>query len=90
MKPSISITYCNRCGWLLRAGWLAQELLQTFGHDLEQVSIRPGDAGIFQIHVGETLIWDRVDDKGFPDAKTIKQRVRDEIDPGRDLGHVDR
>jgi selenoprotein W-related protein len=36
------------------------------------------------------LLWDRKEQGGFPDAKTLKQVVRDHIDPGRDLGHVDR
>jgi Rdx family len=31
VKPRIVITYCTQCQWLLRAGWLAQELLSTFG-----------------------------------------------------------
>jgi len=35
-------------------------------------------------------IWERKADGGFPDAKTLKQRVRDRLDPGRDLGHIDR
>ena len=29
-------------------------------------------------------------DGGFPEAKVLKQRVRDQIDPQRDLGHNDR
>ena len=33
-KPEIVITYCTQCQWLLRAAWLAQELLSTFGEDL--------------------------------------------------------
>ena len=31
--PSVSITYCRLCGWLLRAGWMAQELLTTFAEE---------------------------------------------------------
>jgi predicted Rdx family selenoprotein len=30
----IEITYCRLCGWGLRAGWMAQELLVTFAEDL--------------------------------------------------------
>jgi selenoprotein W-related protein len=37
-----------------------------------------------------TLVGERMRDGGFPDAKQIKQLVRDRIDPGRDLGHIDR
>lgn len=69
---------------------MAQELLSTFGTDLGEVALLPGDGGIFLIAVEETPVWDRVRDGGFPDVRTLKQRVRDCIDPTRDLGHLDR
>lgn len=37
-----------------------------------------------------TTLWDRKVDGGFPETKELKRRVRDVIEPGRDLGHVDR
>lgn len=89
-KPRISITYCTQCNWLLRSGWMAQELLQTFATDLGEVALIPGTGGIFEIRLGEELIWERKRDQGFPGPKELKQRVRDVIDPERDLGHVDR
>lgn len=36
------------------------------------------------------VLWDRKLDGGFPETKELKRRVRDVIEPGRDLGHVDR
>lgn len=89
-KPRIRITYCTQCHWLLRAAWMAQELLSTFVEDVEEVALKPGTGGIFEIHYNEDLIWERKRDGGFPDVKTLKQIVRDRIDPERDLGHVDR
>ena len=89
-KPRVSIAYCTQCNWLLRAGWMAQELLSTFRDDLGEVALIPGTGGIFEIHVGETLVWERKRDGGFPDVKALKQLVRDCIAPGRDLGHLDR
>ena len=35
-------------------------------------------------------IWDRKTDGGFPETKELKRRVRDVIQPERNLGHVDR
>lgn len=34
--PSVSFSYCTQCRWLLRAMWLAGELLTSFttGRDL--------------------------------------------------------
>jgi selenoprotein W-related protein len=79
---------------MLRAAWLAQELLQTFGQDLGEVALRPGTGGVFEIRVqledGESeLIWERKRDGGFPEAKVLKQRVRDLVWPDRGLGHSD-
>jgi selenoprotein W-related protein len=89
IAPRITITYCTQCQWLLRAAWMAQELLSTFGADLGEVALIPGTGGIFQVTYNGALVWDRKADGGFPDAKLLKQRVRDRLDPGRDLGHID-
>jgi len=89
-KPQITIHYCTQCNWLLRAGWMAQELLSTFGEELASVTLLPGTGGIFEIRCGEELIWDRKRDDGFPDAAELKRRVRDLIEPDRDMGHLDR
>jgi selenoprotein W-related protein len=89
-KPRITIAYCTQCQWLLRSAWMAQELLSTFGADLGEVALVPGTGGVFQIAYDGDVLWDRKRDGGFPDAKTLKQRVRDRLDPARDLGHADR
>lgn len=89
-KPRIQITYCTQCHWLLRAAWMSQELLSTFSEELEEVALRPGTGGVFEIHCDGALLWERRRDGGFPDVKLLKQLVRDRVDPGRDLGHVDR
>ncbi len=88
--PHVAIHYCPRCRWLLRAAWYAQELLSTFDGALGAVSLVPGEAGRFEITVDGQTVWERVADGGFPEAKVLKQRVRDRIEPGRDLGHSDR
>ncbi|WP_271880964.1 SelT/SelW/SelH family protein [Phaeobacter italicus] len=91
VKPNVTITYCIGCNWLLRAGWMAQELLQTFQDQLGGVTLIPGDmGGVFEIRLDGDLIWERKRDGGFPDVKALKTLVRDRIDPHRDLGHLDR
>ncbi|RZS87701.1 selenoprotein W-related protein [Phyllobacterium myrsinacearum] len=88
-KPRITILYCTQCSWLLRSAWMAQELLSTFGADLGEVALIPGTGGVFEIRVEDDLIWERKRDGGFPEAKVLKQKVRDIIWPERDLGHSD-
>ena len=88
----VSITYCARCNWMLRSSWLAQELLSTFKHNLTEVALKPRysePGGDFLVYCDGELVWDRRADGGFPEAKQLKQRVRDVISPAMDLGHSD-
>ncbi len=89
-SPRVVIRYCTQCGWLLRSAWLAQELLHTFGTDLGEVALEPGTGGVFEVRYEGEVIWERVADEGFPEAKVLKRRVRDRLDPDRSLGHSDR
>jgi selenoprotein W-related protein len=86
----IEIEYCTQCRWLLRAAWLAQELLTTFESDIRSVSLVPGSGGILEIRLNGELLFSRKEAGRFPEAKEIKQLVRDRIDPERSLGHSDR
>lgn len=86
----LEIEYCTQCRWLLRSAWLAQELLTTFEQDLQRVSLVPGSGGTFDIRLDNALIFSRKQAQRFPEAKEIKQLVRDRIDPERALGHSDR
>lgn len=87
----VEITYCRLCGWLLRASWMAQELLSTFAEELSAVTLVPdATGGVFQIRLDGTLIWSRKEQGAFPDIAELKRIVRDKVAPGRALGHVDR
>ena len=90
IKAEIDINYCRQCNWMLRATWLTQELLHTFGEEISKISLHPDTGGRFEIHCNQQLIWERKQDGGFPEAKVLKQLVRDIIAPERDLGHSDR
>lgn len=90
-KPKIEIEFCTQCRWLLRAAWLAQELLTTFdGGELGEVALVPGTGGIFEIRYDGECLWSRKAQGRFPEAKEVKQLVRDRVSPERDLGHSDR
>lgn len=87
VAPRLVITYCTQCRWLLRAGWVAQELLTTFTTDLGEVALRPGVGGVFTVELDTEVLWDRRRDGGFPEIPVLKRLVRDRIAPGRSLGH---
>ena len=102
--PRVAITYCTQCKWMLRAAWMSQELLQTFGTSIGEVALIPATGGIFTVRLKYmppaeidradgaakfALIWDRKRDGGFPEAKILKQLIRNHIDPEKSLGHSD-
>ena len=103
--PRVAITFCTQCRWMLRAAYFAQELLSTFGSSLGEVALIPATGGLFTVHltykpIGEegegsdvqsrkVLLWDRKAEGGFPETKILKQRVRNHIEPGKNLGHSD-
>ena len=86
----VEIEYCTQCRWLLRAAWMAQELLTTFESDIGRVSLVPGAGGIFEVRLDGDTIFSRKAAERFPEAKELKQAIRDRIDPERLLGHSDR
>ena len=86
--------------WLGDDGrWMAQELLSTFASAKEEgdrllrsVALVPSKGyggGVFRVRVNNTQVWCRKADGGFPEAKVLKQRVRDIVQPSKDLGHSD-
>lgn len=88
--PRVEIEYCTQCRWLLRAAWMAQELLTTFEQELGEVALVPGSGGIFEVRVEGTTVWSRKEQERFPDMKELKQLVRDRVAPEKELGHSDR
>lgn len=91
MKAVISIEYCPKCGWMLRAAYMAQELLTSFCEEIHSVNLKPAEiGGTYKIAIGDEVIFDRKTDGKFPEIKELKQKVRDTIAPGKSLGHSDK
>jgi selenoprotein W-related protein len=90
MSHRVEIEYCTQCRWLLRAAWMAQELLTTFEAELGEVALKPGTGGIFEVRLDGETLYSRKQQGRFPESKELKQLIRDRIAPDRDLGHSDR
>lgn len=89
--PRVEIEYCTGCRWLLRASWVAQELLTTFEAELSEVALVPGStSGIFIVRLDGDTIFDRAEAGRFPEMRELKQAVRDRVAKDRSLGHSDR
>ena len=89
--PKVRIHYCPACGWMLRAAWIAQELLTTFSKEIDSVTLKPEHkkAGLFQVWIDDNLVWCRKKNEGLPQPKELKQRIRNLICPEKNLGHSD-
>ncbi|WP_454802755.1 SelT/SelW/SelH family protein [Mucilaginibacter phyllosphaerae] len=91
MKPTITIEYCPKCNWMLRAAYMAQELLTTFSEDVYGITLQPSETpGKYNIRIDEVVLFDRKEQGRFPEIKELKQLVRDVINPQKNLGHSDR
>ncbi|GJC86650.1 hypothetical protein ColLi_09488 [Colletotrichum liriopes] len=100
LLPRVAIQFCTQCKWMLRAAYFAQELLSTFSTSIGEVALQPSTGGTFTVTLthlpagaettSTTILWDRKTEGSFPETKELKRRLRDVIQPDRDLGHVDR
>jgi len=90
MRPRLEIEYCTQCRWLLRAAWMAQEVLTTFEVELGEVALIPGSGGTLEIRLDGVTIFSRKEQARFPELKELKQLIRDQIAPDKELGHSDR
>jgi len=85
--PRLEIEYCVKCRFLLRASWMAQELLTTFEGELGEVTLVPGSGGIFQVKLDGDVIASNRESKKMPEPSEVKRLVRDRIAPDRAIGH---
>lgn len=86
-SPRVEIHYCTKCRFILRANWLAQELLMTFTEKIAELALVPSSGGVFSVLLDGDEIFSREKQGRFPESKELKQLVRDQIEPEMDLGH---
>ena len=86
----VKILYCTQCGWLPRSTWIAQELLNTFNKEIDELVLVPSTGGVFEVYANDKRIWSREEKGGFPEIRILKKLLRDEIAPDKKLGHTDR
>jgi len=66
---------------------MAQELLTTFQDEIGELALVPGTGGVFEVRIGDEVVWSRAGQGRFPDIKELKQLVRDRIAPEKEAGH---
>jgi selenoprotein W-related protein len=74
---NVEIEYCVPCGLLDRAVDLQETLLGVFGQQLERVTLRTGDGGVFTVRVDGEVVYDKSDDEY--DTEAITEAVRERL-----------
>jgi selenoprotein W-related protein len=86
-KPRVVVEYCARCGFMLRAAWVAQELLKTFEGDLAEVALKPGEGGIFAVSLDATPLFSNKAEGRFPEMRELRERLAQALGSERQFGH---
>ncbi|MCL4318276.1 MAG: Rdx family protein [Candidatus Thermoplasmatota archaeon] len=79
---SITIKYCQPCGFMPKALDLAKDVLQAYGMEQNKklsVNLQPGDKGIFDILVEDRLIFSKEKAGRYPDPREIVEEIRKEL-----------
>ena len=77
---TVEIEYCVPCGLLDRAIETQRELLTEFGRELDAVTLRTGDGGVFVVRAGGEVVLD-TDEEGY-DLDRIESAVGERIEAG--------
>lgn len=74
---TVEIEYCVPCGLLDRAIETQRDLLEAFGRELDAVTLRTGEGGVFVVRVDDEPVLD-TDEQGY-DLEAIRDAVEGRI-----------
>jgi selenoprotein W-related protein len=71
-------------------GRYVHALMYSLQADIDEVAIKPSkESGTFNVRVNSELVFSRKAEGRFPEAKEVKQLVRNIACPDKGLGHSD-
>jgi len=73
--PQVEIEFCMHCRFLLRALWLARELMQAHQERIGALRLVPSSGGIFVVRVDGDPVFSRKEAGRFPEPKELKELV---------------
>lgn len=77
--PNVSISYCTTSRLLLRAAWLAQELISVATEDIASVTLSPirppSKEGSLVVSLDGQVVWDLAAQGRFPEVSDLKQLI---------------
>ncbi len=72
---TVEIKYCSPCKYLPLALRQAELLLNEFGLKIKALKLVPGDHGVYDIKVGNRIIYSTKKEGRFPDYEAIQVAV---------------
>lgn len=69
---TVEIEFCLPCGYLNRAEDVQHVILESLGETIDEVTLVPGDNGVFTVTVDQQKVFDIADDD-----YNVDQIVRD-------------
>ena len=81
-RPLVAVTYCQKCNFLARAAWVAQELLHTFGDAIGGVTLVPGSGGVFEVSVDGESVFSTKTHGRFPETRELREAVGARLEGG--------
>ena len=77
LMTDVEIEYCVPCGFLNRAEDVQHVLLSSFGEQLDTVTLRTGDHGVFTVGVDGETVFDKSEDEYDVDeiARLVRQQL---------------
>ncbi len=74
--PEVSITYCVPCRYQNKAIQDADAILKEFGERLTGLRLVPGDNGVYDVALDETLIFSLDKAEHFPETAELLEALR--------------
>jgi selenoprotein W-related protein len=78
--PNVSISYCTTSRWLIRAAWLAQEIVLAAAEDVASVTLIPvrpsSKVGDFVVSLEGQVVWDQAEKGRFPEVSELKHVLK--------------
>jgi len=75
--PTVEIEFCLPCGHLNRAEDVQHVLLQSLGASIDEITLVPGNDGVFTVTVDDTIVFDVADQEY--DLDQIVRDVRKQV-----------
>lgn len=74
-NKTFSIEYCTGWGYVPKAMEVAEYLLRKYKNEIKELSIIPSSDGVFEVKLGEKMVFSKKEMKRFPEIEDIEKAL---------------